>query len=279
MRATLVAGVGHRNENFRRRRRAPARRRRRRRRDCRPTPRSPRPVGTSAASIRLNAPRGLKLPACCSSSSLSDRPASRPQLPAAPGGHRACAGHGRDARRGGGDVASVNSWRADAGTARPRANKPLPFRHVCGPECIGSCRFMGAAPAATGDGVLLMGPPGTGQVRPAAASARSRLRAGGGRQRRHRWTASPPGAARWPDCSRCAAWASSACRTSRWRALAVVVDLARPPTAAGAACRHPVLDLPRSRSIADAASAPERVALALDCALGRVTQLAGAFAA
>ena len=28
-----------------------------------------------------------------------------------------------------------------------------------------------------------------------------------------------------------------------------------------------------------AASAPERVALALDCALGRVTQVAGAFAA
>ena len=42
--------------------------------------------------------------------------------------------------------------------------------------------------------------------------------------------------------------------------------------------RHTELGLPRVRIDARAASAPERVALALDCALGRVTQIAGAFA-
>jgi HPr kinase/phosphorylase len=43
--------------------------------------------------------------------------------------------------------------------------------------------------------------------------------------------------------------------------------------------RHAGLDLPIVRLNASAASAPDRVALALDCALGRVVQLAGAFAA
>ena len=43
--------------------------------------------------------------------------------------------------------------------------------------------------------------------------------------------------------------------------------------------RHAGLGLPLIRLDAAAASAPERVALALDCALGRVSQVAGAFAA
>jgi HPr kinase/phosphorylase len=43
--------------------------------------------------------------------------------------------------------------------------------------------------------------------------------------------------------------------------------------------RHAALDLPLVRVDAAAASAPERVALALDGALGRVGQVAGAFAA
>ena len=42
--------------------------------------------------------------------------------------------------------------------------------------------------------------------------------------------------------------------------------------------RHAGLDLPVVRMNAAAASAPDRVALALDCALGRVAQYAGAFA-
>jgi hypothetical protein len=43
--------------------------------------------------------------------------------------------------------------------------------------------------------------------------------------------------------------------------------------------RHPELDLPVVCIDPGAASAPERVALALDCALGHVRQVAGAFAA
>jgi HPr kinase/phosphorylase len=43
--------------------------------------------------------------------------------------------------------------------------------------------------------------------------------------------------------------------------------------------RHAALDLPLVRLRDSGASAPDRVALALDCALGRVPQLAGAFAA
>jgi HPr kinase/phosphorylase len=43
--------------------------------------------------------------------------------------------------------------------------------------------------------------------------------------------------------------------------------------------RHPELDLPVVRIDASAPSAPEKVALALDCAIGRVSQVAGAFAA
>jgi HPr kinase/phosphorylase len=42
---------------------------------------------------------------------------------------------------------------------------------------------------------------------------------------------------------------------------------------------HLALGLPVVRLHANSASAPDRVALALDCALGRVTQHAGAFMA
>jgi HPr kinase/phosphorylase len=43
--------------------------------------------------------------------------------------------------------------------------------------------------------------------------------------------------------------------------------------------RHATLDLPQVAIDGAAASAPERVALALDVALGRVTQRVGAFVA
>jgi HPr kinase/phosphorylase len=43
--------------------------------------------------------------------------------------------------------------------------------------------------------------------------------------------------------------------------------------------RHPALGLPVVRLRSASASAPDRVALALDCALGRVRQHSGAFAA
>lgn len=43
--------------------------------------------------------------------------------------------------------------------------------------------------------------------------------------------------------------------------------------------RDAAFDLPVVQLVAEAASAPQRVALALDCALGRLDQLVGAFAA
>ncbi len=61
--------------------------------------------------------------------------------------------------------------------------------------------------------------------------------------------------------------------------LALVVDLCASVPRLPAPARHAVLDLPLIRLDPREASAPDKVALALDCALGRVTQLAGAFAA
>jgi len=60
--------------------------------------------------------------------------------------------------------------------------------------------------------------------------------------------------------------------------LALAVELARPPRLPAPA-RHAELDLPLLAIDAASASAPQRVALALDCALGRIRQLAGAFTA
>ncbi len=65
--------------------------------------------------------------------------------------------------------------------------------------------------------------------------------------------------------------------------LALVVDLSPLPAPMAprlpAPARHAALDLPLVRIDAAAVSAAERVALALDGALGRVDQVAGAFAA
>jgi HPr kinase/phosphorylase len=61
--------------------------------------------------------------------------------------------------------------------------------------------------------------------------------------------------------------------------LALVVELSDAAMRLPLPGRHDTLDLPMARIDARAASAPDRVALALDCALGRVTQVCGAFAA
>ena len=57
----------------------------------------------------------------------------------------------------------------------------------------------------------------------------------------------------------------------------VVIDLTQRPERLPEPARHPVLGLPAVRLDASGASAPERAILALDCALGAVTQVAGAF--
>lgn len=61
--------------------------------------------------------------------------------------------------------------------------------------------------------------------------------------------------------------------------LSLVVTLNEPAERLPWPERHAELDLPLLRMNAFSASTPDRVALALDCALGHVTQHAGAFAA
>ena len=61
--------------------------------------------------------------------------------------------------------------------------------------------------------------------------------------------------------------------------LALVVELGAAASRLPAPERHHELNVPTIALDAASASAPERVALALDCALGRITQVAGAFAA
>jgi HPr kinase/phosphorylase len=60
--------------------------------------------------------------------------------------------------------------------------------------------------------------------------------------------------------------------------LALVAELNPSVERLPAPNRHIGLDLPLIKLDPATASAPDRVALALDCALGRVSQLAGAFA-
>ncbi|HQT80030.1 MAG TPA: HPr kinase/phosphatase C-terminal domain-containing protein [Rhodopila sp.] len=61
--------------------------------------------------------------------------------------------------------------------------------------------------------------------------------------------------------------------------LVLVVELGRTPDRLPQPARHPELCLPVIRLDAAEPSAPERVVLALDCALGRISQVAGAFTA
>lgn len=61
--------------------------------------------------------------------------------------------------------------------------------------------------------------------------------------------------------------------------LALVVELGEAADRLPAPLLHPDLGRPVVRIDAAAASAPERIALALDCALGLVGQVAGAFGA
>jgi hypothetical protein len=61
--------------------------------------------------------------------------------------------------------------------------------------------------------------------------------------------------------------------------LALVVELGGQGDRIPAPSKHRTLGLPLVRIDPWSLSAPERVGLALDCALGRVSQVAGAFAA
>jgi HPr kinase/phosphorylase len=61
--------------------------------------------------------------------------------------------------------------------------------------------------------------------------------------------------------------------------LALIIQLDNPVDRMPLPLQDPELGLPVVHLDAAAASAPDKVALALDCALGRISQVAGAFAA
>lgn len=61
--------------------------------------------------------------------------------------------------------------------------------------------------------------------------------------------------------------------------LALAVELTTSVPRLPEPARHPMLDLPLIRLDPTQTSAPDKVIMALDCVLGRMTQMAGAFAA
>jgi HPr kinase/phosphorylase len=137
----------------------------------------------------------------------------------------------------------------------------------------------GSCAARDGAGVLLMGPPGSGKSdlvlrllsRGFDLVADDRVDIADG------IASAPPALAGLLEVRGLGVM----CMPHRERAaLALVVALGPPlPPRLPLPTRHATLDLPQVGIDAAAASAPERVALALDCALGRVVQHVGAFVA
>jgi len=142
----------------------------------------------------------------------------------------------------------------------------------------GSVRVHGSCAARNGDAVLMIGPPGSGKSdlvlrllgRGFTLVADDQVDVTNG-------LASPPlslagllearglGIVRLP-------YVASA-------RLALVVRLGMLAPRLPVPARHEMLDLPLIHLDSQAASAPDRVVLALDCATGRIAQVAGAFAA
>ncbi|HEY6438985.1 MAG TPA: HPr kinase/phosphatase C-terminal domain-containing protein [Acetobacteraceae bacterium] len=136
----------------------------------------------------------------------------------------------------------------------------------------------GSCASRTGDGVLLIGPPGVGKsdlllrllARGFDLVADDRVDIDEGIAR------PPPGLAGLLEVRGLGIVRVPHVGEAR---LALVVDLGSRSTRLPAPTRHYTFDLPLVLVDPNCASAPERVALALDCALGRIAQVAGAFAA
>jgi HPr kinase/phosphorylase len=151
----------------------------------------------------------------------------------------------------------------------------LPDR--AGPVCV-VMQTHGSCASRTGDGVLLIGPPGVGKsdlllrllARGFDLVADDRVYIDEGIAR------PPPGLAGLLEVRGLGIVRLPHVAEAR---LALVVELGSRATRLPAPTRHYTFDLPLVLVDPNAASAPERVALALDCALGRIAQVAGAFAA
>ena len=146
-----------------------------------------------------------------------------------------------------------------------------------GPVCV-VMQTHGSCASRTGDGVLLIGPPGVGKsdlllrllARGFDLVADDRVDIEEGMAR------PPPGLAGLLEARGLGIVRLPHVAEAR---LALVVELGSRATRLPAPARHYTFDLPLVLVDPNAASAPERVALALDCALGRIAQVAGAFAA
>lgn len=182
----------------------------------------------------------------------------------------------RDPARGFGNIASADHGAADAGISPP-APQATSFPADIGPDCR-AMQMHGSCGSRSGDGVLLTGPPGAGK-----SDLLLRLLARGfelvadDRVDIEDGIAQPvPSLAGMLEVRGLGIVRLPYVASVR---LALVVELGAESTRLPMPVRHPTLDLPIFRLDPCLVSAPERVSLALDCALGRVTQVAGAFTA
>jgi HPr kinase/phosphorylase len=181
----------------------------------------------------------------------------------------------RDPTGGVGDIASADHGGADAGISLlvPQATS---FPADIGPDCH-PMQMHGSCCSRSGDGVLLIGAPGAGKsdlllrllARGFELVADDRVEIEDGRAQPVPALAGMLevrglGIVRLPYVQSVP--------------LALAVEVGGASARMPAPVRHPTLDVPVYRLDPWLASAPERVSLALDCALGRVSQVAGTFA-
>jgi len=139
-------------------------------------------------------------------------------------------------------------------------------------------RIHGSCASRSGDAVLFVGPPGSGK-----SDLVLRLLARGFElvaddqvDLRDGFASAPPMLAGLLEVRGLGIMRLSYASRAR---IALVIDVAASPDRLPQPARHAALDVPLVHLDAALPSAPDRVAFALDCALGRISQVAGAFAA